>query len=334
MGIDSTTQTMAKTVTLIIILITVILWSLAIGPIPVSVSGGVIDWLLNTQSQDALIVGEIRLPRTLLAITVGAALGLSGAALQGLLRNPLAEPGLVGASQGAALGAASVFYFGLFAGYKGLATAVAGLIGAGAALLLMLLLAGSGRPSQVIMAGLAISTLTGALLAVVLNYAPNPYAMQELVFWLLGSVSNRGMDSLTIATPALLIGSILILRQRPLLAGLSLGEDVARSMGLSVTYGSRIIVLGCSVLVGSSVAVAGNIGFVGLLVPHILRPFFGHRPDRLLIPSALAGAILVTVADIMIRLLPPGRELKLGVLTSLLGVPLFVFLLLRERKRW
>jgi iron complex transport system permease protein len=184
------------------------------------------------------------------------------------------------------------------------------------------------------MAGLAISTLSGALLAVVLNYAPNPYAMQELVFWLLGSVSNRGMDSLYIASPALVIGSILILGQRRLLAGLSLGENVAKSLGLSVTRGSRIIVLGCSMLVGSSVAVAGNIGFVGLLVPHLLRPLIGHSPDRLLIPSALAGAILVSVADIVIRSLPPGRELKLGVLTSLLGIPLFVILLIRERKRW
>jgi iron complex transport system permease protein len=142
------------------------------------------------------------------------------------------------------------------------------------------------------------------------------------------------MDSLTIAFPALIIGAVLILRQRPLLAGLSLGENVAKSLGLSVTKGSRIIVLGCSLLVGSSVAVAGNIGFVGLLVPHLLRPLIGYRPDRLLIPSALAGAILVTVADIMIRLLPPERELKLGVLTSLLGIPLFVVLLLKERKRW
>lgn len=323
---------------LITVLVTVVIlvaWiSLGYGSAPVSVMDGLSDWLQNISSQEALIIGEIRLPRTLLALCVGAALGLSGAALQGLLRNPLADPSLVGASQGAALGAATVFYFGLFAGLGTLATAVAGLIGAAIALLLMLGLAGAGRPSLVILAGLAISTIAGAALAVVLNFAPNPYAMQELVFWLLGSVSNRGMDSLYILLPALIIGSALIWQQRRLLAGLSLGDQVAESMGLSVARGSRLIVLGAAFLVGSSVSVAGNIGFVGLMVPHIVRPWVGHRPDKLLIPSMLMGAILVCVADIVVRLLPPGQELKLGVLTSLVGAPLFIWLVWKERRQW
>lgn len=319
---------------LILLLLTVAWISLSLGTVPVSVSTGLWDWLQNATSQEALIVGEIRLPRTLLALCVGAALGLSGAALQGLLRNPLADPSLVGASQGAALGAATVFYFGLFAGLGSLATAMAGLVGAVSALLLMLGLAGAGRPSLVILAGLAISTIAGAILAVVLNFAPNPYAMQELVFWLLGSVSNRGMDSLYILLPAFVIGSALIWNQRHLLAGLSLGDQVAESMGLSVTRGSRLTVLGAAFLVGSSVSVAGNIGFVGLLVPHIVRPWVGHRPDKLLVPAMLLGAILVCSADIVVRLLPAGQELKLGVLTSLLGAPLFVWLVLKERKQW
>ncbi len=320
--------------TLLLLLLFVTWVSLGLGSVPVPVSAGLWDWLQNTNSQEALIVGEIRLPRTLLALCVGAALGLSGAALQGLLRNPLADPSLVGASQGAALGAATVFYFGLFAGMGALATAMAGLLGAVIALLLMLGLAGSGRPSLVILAGLAISTIAGAALAVVLNFAPNPYAMQELVFWLLGSVSNRGMDSLYVLLPAFVIGSLLIWQQRQLLAGLSLGDHVAESMGLSVTRGSRLTVLGAAFLVGSSVSVAGNIGFVGLLVPHIMRPWTGYRPDRLLIPSMLLGAILVCTSDIVVRLLPAGQELKLGVLTSLLGAPLFVWLVWKERKQW
>lgn len=319
---------------LIITLIAVTWLSLGFGYVSISVIDGLWQWLQDSTSQEALIIGEIRLPRTLLAISVGAALGLSGAALQGLLRNPLAEPGLVGASQGAALGAATVFYFGLFAGFGSLATAVAGLVGAGLALLFMLALAGAGRPAVVIMAGLAISTVAGAALAVVLNFAPNPYAMQELVFWLLGSVSNRGMDSLLILFPALLIGGALVLSQRRLFAALSLGEQVAESMGLSVAHGSRLTVLGVACLVGSSVSVAGSIGFVGLLVPHILRPWVNHRPDKLLIPSALLGAILVCAADICVRALPPGRELKLGVITSLIGAPLFIWLVWKERKRW
>ena len=316
-------------------LLLVVAWfSLGQGSVSVSVLTGLSDWFGAVTSKDALIVGEIRLPRTLLALAVGAALGMSGAALQGLLRNPLAEPGLVGASQGAALGAATVFYFGLFAGLGTLAVTLAGLLGAVLALLLMLALSGSGRPSLVILAGLAISTIAGAALAIVLNFAPNPYAMQELVFWLLGSVSNRGLDSLYILVPALLLGGGIIWSQRSLLAALSLGEQVAASMGMAVERGSRLVVLGTAILVGASVSVAGNIGFVGLLVPHLLRPFTGYRPDRLLLASALAGAILVCLADIFVRLLPFGQELKLGVLTSLLGAPLFIWLVLRESKRW
>lgn len=316
------------------LLLIVALLSLSLGSTSVNTAGGLLDWLRGADTLEAIVIGDIRLPRTLLAICVGAALGLSGAALQGLLRNPLADPGLIGASQGAALGAAAVFYFGLLSFAGEMAPALTGLLGAGIALVLMLALAGSSRPSMVIMAGLAISTISGAALAMVLNFAPNPFAMQELVFWLLGSVSERGLDHLRILLPALLIGGALILRQRPLLYGLSLGERTAQSLGLNVKRGSRLIVLGAAVLVGSAVAVAGAIGFVGLIVPHLVRPLVNHRPDRLLIPSMLAGATLVLCADLVVRLLPPGRELKLGVLTSLIGAPLFIWLVWRERQKW
>ncbi|ROT44470.1 iron ABC transporter permease [Pusillimonas sp. NJUB218] len=308
--------------------------SLTVGSTPVGVVSGLLDWIRGDATPAAVIIGDIRLPRTLLALAVGAALGLSGAALQGLLRNPLADPSITGASQGAALGAAAVFYFGLLPQLGGLAPAVAGLAGAGLALMLMLWLAGTAQAATVILAGLAVSTLAGAALAAVLNFAPNPYAMQELVFWLLGSVSERGMNHLAILLPALAAGTLLIWRQRQLLSALSLGEQVAQSMGLSFAQGSRHIVLGAALLVGSSVAVAGNIGFVGLLVPHIVRPFVAHRPDRLLIPSALAGAALVCIADIFVRLMPAGREIKLGVLTALLGAPLLLWLIWRGRKQW
>jgi len=308
--------------------------SLGFGSVPVSVTGGLWDWMQGLTGRDALIVGEVRLPRTLLAILVGAALGLGGAALQGLLRNPLADPSLVGASQGAAVGAATVFYYGLFAAAGALAAPLAGLLGAAVTLSLMLSLAGSARPTVVILAGLAVSTVAGAVLALLLNFAPNPYAMQELVFWLLGSVADRGLDSLAVLFPALVVGGALIWSQRRLLAGLSLGERVAESMGLAVARGSRLVVLGVAVVVGAAVAVAGNVGFVGLMVPHLVRPLVGHRPDRLLIPSALAGGTLVCAADILVRALPPGQELKLGVLTSLLGAPLFLWLVWQERNRW
>jgi len=320
----------------LLILLLVISWvSLGSGSIEIDVINGLWDWYQNEDTKHALIAGEIRLPRTLLALFVGASMGLSGAALQGLLRNPLVDPSLIGASQGAALGAACVFYFDLFAGLGALATPLAGLIGAALTLFILSALSGSmARPAIIIMAGLAISTLTSALLAVVLNFAPNPYAMQELVFWLLGSVSNRGLEHINILLPAFFIGSVLLLSNRRLLFGLSLGENIADSMGLQVIRSGRLIILGTALLIGSAVSVAGNIGFVGLVVPHLLRPLVKYRPDRLLIPSALSGASVVCAADILVRLLPPERELKLGVLTAIIGAPFFIWLVYKERQRW
>jgi iron complex transport system permease protein len=321
--------------------------SLATGSASVSVGAGLVDWLMGAQSAAALVMGEIRLPRVLLALGVGAALGLAGAALQGLLRNSLADPSLIGASQGAALGAAIVFYSGLslplslpflpmLAGEA--STALAGLVGAGGALFLLLALSGAARPALIIMGGLAMSSLLGAALALALNFAPNPFAMQELVFWLLGSVAERSLKHCAILLPALFLGACLIWRQRRLLAALSLGEAVAESMGFSLRKGSRIVALGVAILVGASVSVAGNIGFVGLVVPHLMHPLVGHRPDRLLLPSALAGAALVCLADVGVRwagfFLPAEREIKLGVVTALVGAPFFIHLIFRERRQW
>jgi iron complex transport system permease protein len=323
---------------LLAVLIVSALCSLAAGSAPVPVWAGLADWIAGRESAAALVIGDIRLPRTLLALAVGACLGLAGAALQGLLRNPLADPGLTGASAGAALGAAVVFYFGPALGWLAwagqFAPVLAGLVGAGVALLAVLALAGAAQSAQVLLAGLAVSTLAGALLAVALNFAPNPYAMQELVFWLLGSVSERGLAQLWVLLPALIAGGALIWSQRALLAALALGEPVARSLGLDFARGARLVVLGAALLVGAAVAVAGAIGFVGLIVPHLVRPLVRHRPDKTLLPSALAGAALVNLADIAVRLLPPGREVKLGVLTTLIGAPLLIVLIWKGRREW
>ena len=318
---------------LLLVLAALVLASLAIGSTAVPVLDGLWQWAQGQTGLAAIVIGEVRLPRTLLALLAGACLGLAGAALQGLLRNPLADPSLTGASQGAALGAAAVFYFGLLPALGVYASAVGGLVGALAALALVLWLAGAGNPGRVILAGLAVSTVAGAALAAVLTLAPNPYALQELVFWLMGSVADRGLDQLAVLLPALLLGGALVYRQRGLLHALSLGETVASSLGFAVGRGSRLLVLGCGLLVGGSVAVAGGIGFVGLMVPHLLRRLVGHRADRLLLPSALAGASLVLLADMLVRLMPPGRQLQLGVLTALVGAPLFVRLVFKERGR-
>src|SRR5690606_35723730 len=207
----------------------------------VNMAGGLLDWLRGADTLEAIVIGDIRLPRTLLAICVGAALGLSGAALQGLLRNPLADPGLIGASQGAALGAAAVFYFGLLSFAGEMSPALAGLLGAGIALVLMLALAGSSRPSMVIMAGLAISTISGAGPAIVLTFAPTASAMRVLVCWLLVSVSVRWLALLCMMVRVLLTGGVLFLRQRALPSGLAAGERPAQTPALKVVRGSRLV---------------------------------------------------------------------------------------------
>lgn len=320
--------------TCLVLLIGMTWLSLSMGTTSIDVIKGLMDFLSRKESLEAIVIGDIRLPRTLLALLVGFSLGMAGAALQGLLRNPLADPSLVGASQGAALGAATVFYYGWLSTLGAFAITIAGLLGALISLCLMLLLAGGAQAYRVVLAGLAISTIAGALLATALNFAPNPYAMQELVFWLMGSVANKGLDQVYILIPFIFIGCGLLISQRNCLYGLSLGESTAQSLGFNVTRATRIIILGTAIVVGATVSVAGAIGFVGLIVPHLLRPFVKNRPDKLLLPAALLGAALVLGADILVRLLPLGRELKLGVLTSILGAPFLIALIWREQKRW
>lgn len=320
-----------------IALIGVFIFSLSIGSIPLSIDliiQGLKDGFLNQNSTPAMLVWHIRLPRTLLAMSVGAALAMSGAALQGLLRNPLADPALIGVSQGAALAAAAAFYFSWMSSWGHAAPAVAGMLGALLALLLMLLLcARASSSASIVLAGLVISTIAGSALTLVLYLAPNPFAMQELIFWLLGSVAERTMPQAILMVIALIVGASLIKSQQSFLYALSLGESIAQSLGYSTTRQTRIVLAACAVLVGVSVSIAGSIGFVGLLVPHILRSFFHHRPDQLLVPSALLGAILVCLADISVRH-PLGQELPLGVMTSLLGCPLLAFLVWKGRPQW
>jgi len=308
--------------------------SLSLGSKEVSVIQGVLDYLQAHDSVSSIIITEVRFPRTSLAILCGASLGLAGAALQGLLRNPLADPGLVGASQGAAVGAAAIFYFGLGSAMGTFVIPLAGLLGAAIALAIVLLLAGASRPILLILAGLAVSTLAGSILAVILNFAPNPYAMQELVFWLLGSVQGRSIEYSYLTFIGLTLGILILLPMRKFIYALSLGDEVAQSMGFNLARCARQITLAAAILVGCAVAAAGNIGFVGLIVPHLLRPLTGQLPHKLLIPSALGGAALVCYADILVRLLPVDRELKLGVVTSLIGAPLFIWLIAKERRKW
>ncbi|MFZ1991306.1 MAG: iron ABC transporter permease [Alphaproteobacteria bacterium] len=283
---------------------------------------------------DSKIVGvifwEIRVPRTALALMVGFTLGVTGAALQGFLRNPLAEPGLVGASSGAALGAVAVFYFSLF-GSGVIALPFGGAIGALAALAILYGLSGSAPSvTTLILAGVAINAAAGALTSLLLNLAPNPFALYEVLFWLMGSVSDRGLEHVALAAPFMIIGLTAIFMAARGLDALTLGEDVAQSLGVHMKRLRLAVIGGTGLAVGAGVAVTGIIGFVGLIVPHLVRPFVGHVPSKTLLPSGLAGAAMLTLADLLVRLLP-GQELKLGVVTALIGGPFFLMLILRRR---
>lgn len=279
-----------------------------------------------------LIVWHLRLPRTLLAIVVGGSLGMGGAALQGLLRNPLAEPGIVGVSASAAFGSVIVFYSGLAATLP-LAQPLGGMLGAILGISILMLLAGR-RPGvlTLILAGVAVNSLAGALTALALNLSPNPYAAAEIVFWLMGSLADRSFESLWLAVVITVPGWALLLSVRSALDALTLGEDAAKSLGINLRAVRWRTVAGLALAVGAGVSVCGTISFVGLVVPHLLRPLVGYEPGRLLPISAVGGAILLLVTDIVVRLLPTGIELKIGVLTALIGAPFFLILLVKTRR--
>lgn len=277
------------------------------------------------------IVWEIRLPRALAAFCVGASLGLSGAALQGMLRNPLAEPGTLGVSAAAALGAVIAIYFNL-AALSLWATPVLAIALALVATSLVLWL-GVGRVSvpQLILIGVGLSSFAGAMMTLVMNLAPNPFSLADMVNWLMGSVANRSLDELALAAPFWIVGAGLLATAAPGLRALSLGEETATALGANVTDLQRRVVIGTALLAGASVAIAGTIGFVGIVAPHLVRGYVRHDPAALLLPSALlAGAILV-LADIAVRLLPFDFEFKLGVAAALIGAPAFIAIAARVR---
>ena len=279
------------------------------------------------------ILTEIRLPRVVIGILVGGTLGLSGAALQGLLRNPLVEPGLIGVSSGATLGAVIAIYFGLSAQFA-LLLPLGGVLGALAALLVLFAVAGRDPGTlTLILAGVAIGSFATALTSLALNLAPSPFAALEIVFWMLGSLSDRSLVHLSLVAPPILLGCVLIASTGRALEALTLGEDTAASLGFDLPAVKRRVIGGAALAVGAAVAVTGIIGFVGLVVPHLLRPLVGHHPKHLLVPSALGGALLLTLADVASRLLSGDQELKLGVLTAIIGAPFFLHLMIRLRRR-
>ena len=281
---------------------------------------------------DAIILREVRLPRMLIALFAGATLGLCGAVMQGLLRNPLASPGLIGSASGAALGAVSVLYFGLHLLHPQ-AVPLAGMLGSLLATSLVYVLAGrDSNVTTLILAGVAINAMATAGLSLLLNFAPSPFAVRELVLWTLGDLSDRSLADFAVMLPCTLLGWVLLIGIGRQLDALTLGERTAKSLGVNPARLRWRVLIAVSLAVGASVATTGMIGFIGLVVPHLLRPFVGYEPRRLLLVSALGGAAMLLAADIGVRLLPTPTTLKVGVLTALVGAPFFLHLILKSRR--
>jgi iron complex transport system permease protein len=291
------------------------------------------DWLAGDDAA-RMILAELRLPRMFTGLIVGAGLGGAGAALQGYFRNPLADPGIVGVTSGAGLGAVTALYFG-FAGVFAYAVPAAAILGAGLGALLLLLIAGPrARATTLILSGVAVGALANAMTALLMNFSPNPWALSEIAYWLMGSLNNASWTEVQIALPLIAAGLVLLLINRRALDALSLGEDTAASLGFDLGRVKLLIVSGTALAVGGGVAVAGAVGFVGLVVPHLLRRFVAHEAGRLILPSALGGAALLSLADTATRIMSgQGLPLYLGVATALLGAPFFLWLVRTAARR-
>lgn len=280
---------------------------------------------------DQLVIWAIRLPRALAAFVVGAALGLAGAALQGLLRNPLAEPGVLGVSASASLAATFALYYG-FVALNPWLLPIAAISGALAATALLTVAAiRTNSVVTLILIGVGLSSFSGALMALLMNLAPNPFSLSDMINWMLGSVANRSFNEIALTVPFLAIGTALVWFTRRGLSLLTLGEEAASGAGLNLRKQRIYVVLGTGLLTGASVALAGVIGFVGIVAPHLVRPLVGYDPARSLLPSALLSGLILVVADIILRVIPTTNELKLGVAAALLGAPVFIWIAMQRQ---
>jgi len=302
-----------------------------LGSIPLPAERVFAAFLGGAEAGDQQVVWSIRLPRALAALLVGAALGLSGASLQGLLRNPLAEPGVLGVSVTASLMATFSLYYGLVA-INPWILPLAAILGALAATALLAFAAILARSVvTLILIGVGLSSFSGALMSVLINLAPNPFSLSDMMNWMLGSVANRSFDEIVLTLPFLATGSAILFATGRGLSALTPGEEAASGVGLNLRNQRILIVLGAGLTTGASVALAGVIGFVGIVAPHLVRPFVGHDPARSLIPSALLAGLILVIADIGVRIIPTNNELKLGVIAALIGAPIFVWIAMQRR---
>jgi iron complex transport system permease protein len=308
-----------------------ILASALIGSAPIAVSDALAALVGGASDPIRLVIWEIRIPRALTAFLVGAALGASGALLQGLLRNPLADPGVLGVSATAALGAVIALYFNLAVLSAFAVPVMAVLFALGATGLLYI--AGAARLSavQLVLVGVGLSSFAGAITALAMNFAPNPFSLSDMVNWLLGSVANRSFADIGFGAPFWIAGAVLAGFALPGLRALALGEDTAATLGVDLGRVRLLVIAGSALMTGAAVAVAGTIGFVGIVAPHLVRPFVRHDPSDLVLPSGLLAGLILVLADTGLRLLPFTQELKLGVAAALIGAPAFIWVAIRNR---
>jgi iron complex transport system permease protein len=334
-NIASATDTMGINLRLavgLLILLACAFFSLFFGQAPLD-AGQVLAGLFEDGDPVlTTIVQELRLPRVLIGMCAGASLGLSGAALQGLLRNPLADPGIIGISASAGLGAVTAIYFGFSVIWVYAIPVMAMGTSFIAIVMLFALASRDGRVLTLILSGIGISSLATASISLVMNFAPSPMSLRDMVFWLLGSLENRTTEDLFMMLPFVLVGWGLLASVGQGLNALALGEDAAHSLGVNINRLRWTIVLGTALSVGATVAVCGSIAFIGLVVPHIMRAIFGSEPRNILLPSAIGGAILLTLADIATRLPLGHTQLRLGVLTAFIGAPVFLYIIYRARE--
>jgi iron complex transport system permease protein len=330
---DNKRVSIATAILLTISILALALFSLGIGPVEISFEmlGKLLLGSSASNGPEDIIVFEIRLPRTILALLVGAGLGMSGAALQALVRNPLAEPGILGISSTSALGAVVMFYTGHANDFP-FALALGGLVGALLSTSALLLFAlRSFSTVTLILAGVAINAFAGALTSLVLNLSPNPFAAYEIYFWLMGSFANRSLDHVWLILPFTFVGITMLYRSASRLDAFAFGDEVAFTLGVNLRTTRILVITGTALAVGSGVAVAGVVGFVGLVVPHLLRPLIGNQPSYLIPLSGLGGGLLTLAADTFCRVGVASGELKLGVVTALLGAPFLLVLILKNK---
>ena len=325
-----------KNITLLLIFITLLglIAACFIGPAEININDVFNLFYRDGNQNHHIIIFQIRLPRVICAYTVGFALGISGAALQGLLRNPLAEPGILGVSSSATLAATFVLYYEITTN-NNFILPIASICGAMVATILITLAAFKVKSTMtLILVGVGLSSLSGAIMSALLNFAPNPFFFFDLTNWMLGSVANRSLEDFLLSSPFIILGIVILTLSRQSYSLLNLGEDTAKSLGLNINKLRILTIIGCGLATGGAVAIAGIIGFIGLIAPHIVRPFVNYDASRSLLPSGAIAGIFLIYADILAQKIPSESEIKLGVITAIIGAPIFIWISMKRTKTY